>query len=118
MRGIVSAFGLAALLVLRFAPPGSEQKTEAGLIGVWEQEQKSDPTTIQFEKTKDRQYHFATKRFPFDGELLIRNVVLEDYPGINRSHPQADDLAFAPQPWMVWHPPPHFWRAVLRSLEK
>ena len=46
--------------------------------------QKSDPTTIKFEKTKDRQYHFSTKRFPFDGELLVRNVVLEDYPGVNQ----------------------------------
>jgi hypothetical protein len=84
MRGIVSALSLAALLVLRFTPSGSEQKTEAGLIAAWEQERKSDPTTIKFEKTKDRQYHFSTKRFPFDGELLVRNVVLEDYPGVNQ----------------------------------
>jgi len=84
MRSIVTALGLAALLVLRFAPPGSEQKTEAGLIAAWEQEQKSDPTTIKFEKTKDRQYHFSTKQFPFDGDLLVRNVVLEDYPGVNQ----------------------------------
>src|SRR5215472_10857444 len=84
MRGIVFALSLSALLVLRLAPPGSEQKTEAGLIAAWAQRQKSDPTTIKFEKTKDRQYHFATKRFPFDGELLVRNVVLEDYPGVNQ----------------------------------
>lgn len=84
MRGIVSALSLAALLVFRLTPSGSDQKTEPGLIAAWEQEQKSDPTTIKFEKTKDRQYHFSTKRFPFDGELLVRNVVLEDYPGVNQ----------------------------------
>jgi len=83
MRGIVSALSLAALFVLPLAPSGSEQKTEAGLIAAWEQEQKSDPTTIKFEKTKDRQYHFSTKRFPFDGVLLVRNVVLEDYPAFD-----------------------------------
>lgn len=83
MRGIVTAFGLAILLAVRLAPSGSDQKTEAGLIAAWEQEQKSDPATIKFEKTKDRQYHFSTKRFPFDGELLVRNVVLEDYPVFN-----------------------------------
>lgn len=83
MRGSVPALSLAALLVFQLTPSGSELKTEAGLIAAWEQEQKSDPTTIKFEKTKDRQYHFATKRFPFDGELLVRNVVLEDYPGFN-----------------------------------
>lgn len=84
MRGIVSTLSLAALLVFQLTPSGSAQKTEAGLIAAWEQEQKSDPTTIKFEKTKDRQYHFSTKRFPFDGELLVRNVVLEDYPGVNQ----------------------------------
>ncbi|HKW64194.1 MAG TPA: hypothetical protein VJN89_16700 [Candidatus Acidoferrum sp.] len=84
MRGIVSSLSLAVLLVFRLAPSASDQKTEAGLIAAWEQEQKSDPTTIKFEKTKDRQYHFVTKRFPFDGELLVRNVVLEDYPGVNQ----------------------------------
>lgn len=83
MRGIVSAVSLAVLFTLRFTAPGTE-KTEAGLIAAWEQEQKSDPTTIKFEKTKDRQYHFSTKRFPFDGELLVRNVVLENYPGVNQ----------------------------------
>src|SRR5690242_8564775 len=84
MRGIVSALSLAVLFTSRFTAPDPEQKTEAGLITTWEQEQKSDPTTIKFEKTKDRQYHFSTKRFPFDGELLVRNVVLEDYPGVNQ----------------------------------
>lgn len=84
MRGIISAVSLAALLVFRLAPSASDEKTEAGLIAAWEQEQKSDLTTIKFEKTKDRQYHFSTKRFPFDGELLVRNVVLEDYPGVNQ----------------------------------
>jgi len=85
MRGLVSIFGLAALAVLRFAPSGSDQKTEAGLIAAWEQEQKSDPTTTKFEKTKDREYHFATKRFPFDGTLLVRNVDIEDYPAFDQN---------------------------------
>lgn len=84
MRGIISAVSLATLLMFRLAPSGSDEKTETGLIAAWEQQQKSDPTTIKFEKTKDRQYHFSTKRFPFDGELLVRNVVLEDYPGVNQ----------------------------------
>jgi hypothetical protein len=83
LLGIVSVLKLTAFLVLRFAAPGSQQKTEAGLIAAWEQEQRSDPTTITFERTKDRQYNFSTKRFPFDGELLVRNVVIEDYPGVD-----------------------------------
>src|SRR5262245_47948172 len=42
MRAIISALGLAALSVLRFVSPGSDQKTEEGLIAAWEHEQKSD----------------------------------------------------------------------------
>jgi hypothetical protein len=77
-------FGMASLLI-GFTPPAAlAQKTDAGLITAWEQAQKSDPSTIKFEKTKDRQYHFATKRFPFDGELLVRNVVVEDFSAVNQ----------------------------------
>ncbi len=33
---------------------------------------------------KDHQYHFATKRFPFDGDLLVRNGVVEDFSAVNQ----------------------------------
>ena len=84
MRRIMAAFGFAALFAAGQAPCALAQKSEAGLISVWEQAQKSDLNTIKFEKTKDRQYHFATKRFPFDGELLVRNIVLEDFSAVNQ----------------------------------
>jgi len=67
-----------ALLFLGFAAPLQAQKNEATLIAAWEQEQKADPDTIKFEKLADRKYHFATKRFPFDGELLVRNISIPD----------------------------------------
>jgi len=76
------AAGLA-LLFLTGAVPIRAQKTEAGLIDAWEQEQKADPKTIKFEKIKDRQYHFATSQFPFDGTLEVRNVAIEDLPRFN-----------------------------------
>jgi hypothetical protein len=84
MRRIRIVYVFAALLAVGWTPRAFAQKTETALISVWEQAQKSDPGTIKFEKTKDRQYHFATKRFPFDGELLVRNVVLEDFSAINQ----------------------------------
>ena len=84
MRRIMTAFAFAALLVAGWIPCAFAQKTEAGLISAWEQAQKSDPATIQFEKTRDREYQFATKRFPFDGYLLVRNVAIEDFSAVNQ----------------------------------
>ena len=85
MRKVVPFIAVPFLFVLSGAFPAHAQKTEAALLDAWEQEQKSDPSTTKFEKTgKDREYHFATKRFPFDCELLVRNVVIEDYPVVNQ----------------------------------
>ncbi len=75
-----SRFVLCApiLLITLVAFPVHAQKTEASLLAVWEQQQKSDPATIKFEKTAGRAYRFATKHFPFDGELLVRNISIQD----------------------------------------
>jgi hypothetical protein len=81
-------FILAVAVFLAFAaniPSAQAQKSEAGLLAAWEQAQKADPSTLKFEKAQDRQYHFATKRFPFDGDLLIRNAVVEDYSAVNQN---------------------------------
>ena len=72
-------FVLACLSGL--ATPLHAQKNEAALISAWEQEQKADPGTVKFEKLADRKYHFATKRFPFDGELLVRNISIQELGG-------------------------------------
>lgn len=79
MRRILSFLGLCLAFALAGAPVHA-QKNKAGLIAAWEQEQKSDPETTTLEKTADGQYHFATKRFPFDGVLLVRNASIEDVP--------------------------------------
>jgi hypothetical protein len=77
---IRSGFACFVLVLLAgVAAPLHAQKDEATLVAAWEQEQKADPATIKFEKLEDRKYHFATKRFPFDGELLIRNIAMQDF---------------------------------------
>ena len=85
MQRMLCMFATAFLLAAGWVPAARAQKTEAGLLAAWEQAQKSDPSTTKFEKIKDRQYHFATKRFPFDGDLLVRNVVIEDYSSVNQN---------------------------------
>ena len=79
MLKIALALALFFALVL-LCPPASAQKDRAGLIAAWEQSQKSDPATAKLEKTSDGQYSFATKRFPFDGTLMVRNVSIDDSP--------------------------------------
>lgn len=85
MQRMLSIFAIVLFLGAGGAPAARAQKTEAGLMAAWEQAQKSDPSTTKFEKIKDRQYHFATKRFPFDGVVLARNLVIEDYSSVNQN---------------------------------
>src|SRR5438552_4778002 len=79
MRTTVAALAIVLLLFAPRIPSASAQKSEEGLLVAWEQAQKADPNTLKFERVKDHQYHFATKRFPFDGDLLVRNGVVEDF---------------------------------------
>jgi hypothetical protein len=56
----------------------SAQPSKESLIQAWEKIQKSDPETVVFEKIADNSYKFKTNRFPFDGELRILNVAIDD----------------------------------------
>lgn len=60
-----------------FSPGLSAQPTEKSLLDAWELVQKNDPKTILFEKLDERRYRFKTRRFPFDGEIKIFNVIVE-----------------------------------------
>lgn len=73
-----SILWFVSLLFLPGAARAQTPPTEESLIRAWEQVQKSDPATVAFEKKGDRLYGFATKRFPFDGELRILNTVIDD----------------------------------------
>ena len=84
MRTTVAALAIVLLLFAPWIPSASAQKSEEGLLAAWEQAQKADPNTLKFERVKDHQYHFATKRFPFDGDLLVRNGVVEDFSAVNQ----------------------------------
>jgi hypothetical protein len=78
MRRVFVVFGLAFLYLTGMTSTVRAQKNEAGLLAAWEQEQKADPSTTKFEKIGERRYHFVTKRFPFDGDLLVRNVSIQN----------------------------------------
>ena len=52
--------------------------TKESLITAWENQQKTDPNTLAFEKISSNSYRFKTERFPFDGELKILNVTVDE----------------------------------------
>jgi hypothetical protein len=54
------------------------QPSEKGLIKAWESLQKNDPKTVVFEKINEGSYSFKTEYFPFDGELKVFEVFLDD----------------------------------------
>lgn len=74
--GLPSA--VAGLCLAVASAAAAEKPTEAGLIRAWEASQKSDPETIVLEKRAEGSYRFATKRFPFDGELKLLKATIED----------------------------------------
>lgn len=52
--------------------------TEESLLSAWEGFQKNDSKTIVFKKLSSDLYHFKTDRFPFDGELRVLNVTIDE----------------------------------------
>ena len=52
--------------------------TKESLITAWENQQKTDPNTLAFEEISPNIYRFKTERFPFDGELNILNVTVDE----------------------------------------
>ena len=84
MKTLRLSSGLAMALL---AAPLLAQPTTSGLIQAWEAAQRSDPETIAFEKRTENSYHFATKRFPFDGELKLLHATVEEANGFSQFVP-------------------------------
>jgi len=52
--------------------------TKESLITAWENQQKTDPNTLAFEEISPNIYRFKTERFPFEGELRILNITVDE----------------------------------------
>ncbi len=66
------------ILIANLALAGDNLQTS--LINAWEEIQKNDRQTLVFEKLEPGRYTFHTTRFPFEGELRVLNVSIEDTP--------------------------------------
>jgi hypothetical protein len=71
------AFAVLLLLLPAWPAPAVEP-TEASLLAAWEAAQRADPKTAAFARLGDGRYSFETTRFPFNGELAVLTVNLED----------------------------------------
>jgi len=54
------------------------QETEESLLKAWEEVQKNDSKISIFEKLAEKRYKFKSEHFPFDGELLVLNLTVDD----------------------------------------
>lgn len=86
MRVTLWALFLAASAVAGVSAKDAAPPDEASLLHAWEAAQRQSPGTEVFERSGDRRYHLKTSRFPFDGELVVLNLLIEplaldDEPG-------------------------------------
>lgn len=74
------ALGLLFAGVISMAIPSvpTATLTRESALQAWEEVQGSDPQVTRFEKIGDRLYSFATDRFPYDGDLQVVNVAIDD----------------------------------------
>lgn len=78
VRLISFIFLLGSVFFTICVSPLHAQPTGESLIQAWEKIQKSDPKVVAFEKLGDNHYKFKTDYFPFDGELRIKGVIMDD----------------------------------------
>ncbi len=69
---IVGIFLIFLPVVLLAAP------TEESLLSAWEDFQKNDSKTLVFKKLSSDRYRFKTDRFPFNGELRVLNLTIDE----------------------------------------
>lgn len=89
-KTIIALIVLGVLPFSLAAAPGegnAARPDEASLLAAWETALRADANTEIFEKTSGRAYHFKTRLFPFDGELKVLNLLIQDYGGDEEALP-------------------------------
>ncbi len=72
---VVLCFMTLAATSLAAAPPKPD---EASLLMAWEAAQRGDSKTELFDRVAPGRYRFKTARFPYDGELLVSNLSIDE----------------------------------------
>jgi hypothetical protein len=69
---------LVVLLSAGATPAGAAAPDRKSLLQAWEEEQHADPRVSSFEDLGDGRYHLTTDRFPYDGVVVVNEVVVDD----------------------------------------
>lgn len=80
MKVVLLVLSLAAGVVAGAFAKDGPPPDEASLLEAWETAQRESPGTEVLERTGERRYRFRTSRFPFDGELVVLNLLIERLP--------------------------------------
>lgn len=80
MKVVLLVLSLAAGAVAGASAKDGPPPDEASLLEAWETAQRESPGTEVLERTGERRYRFRTSRFPFDGELVVLNLLIERLP--------------------------------------
>lgn len=78
MKKITLSVILAGFLLVFAANGAHAQPTKETLLTAWEAAQKNNPQTIIFEKIEENRYKFKTDILPFDGEVEVINITIND----------------------------------------
>jgi hypothetical protein len=80
VRVTLWALFLAAGAVTGVSAKDTVPPDEVSLLNAWEAAQRQSAGTEVFERTGDRRYRLKTSRFPFDGDLVVLNLLIEPLP--------------------------------------
>ena len=78
MKRFFMLLSIVFITLFLSSPHTFAQPSEESLLSAWEALQKNNPKTVVFEKLGERDYKFKTQMFPFDGELKVTNVVVDN----------------------------------------
>lgn len=101
IRGLLLGLLAAGALAVRVRA-ASTSTVEEAFLQAWESTQKNDPKTVVFEKKSPRLYRFKTTRFPFDGELKVLNVTVNEGFGDDADLPAVGKYGFAEVELVGW----------------
>jgi hypothetical protein len=77
---LLAGAALGAVMTFGAATSAQTPPDEASLLRAWEAAQRQSPGTQMLESAGERRYRFRTSRFPFDGELVVLNLLIEPLP--------------------------------------
>lgn len=80
IKSFIKLFTLSCFLFIGTAQAQIDAKySEQALLKAWEDNQRTQPTTKLFQKTKDKNiYLFETTLFPYKGKVVVHNVLINN----------------------------------------